>query len=87
MTTHKRAKQFPGLLDDAVLHFYVKNSGVQTLPDIVLFWKQRDPALQRVVMPFLWYPVTGAAIERSFSLAGVYDSNDVWHCFFMHRLG
>ena len=23
--------------------------------------------------PYLWYPVTGAAIERSFSLAGLID--------------
>ena len=57
-----------------LLHIFfcqVKNSGMESLSDVIQFWKQRDPHLQAAVLPYLWYPTTSAAIERSFSLTGV----------------
>ena len=37
------------------------------------FWQSTPPVLREAVAPYLWYPITGAAIERSFSLAGLVD--------------
>ena len=41
--------------------------------DVIKFWQSRPPVLREAVAPYLWYPVIGAAIERSFSLAGLVD--------------
>ena len=48
----------------------IKNHNVQQLSDLVDFWLQR-PKLADSVLPYLWWPVSSAAIERSFSLAGI----------------
>ena len=40
------------------------------MEDIPKFWAQR-PLLERRVLPYLWWPVSSACIERSYSLAGV----------------
>ena len=47
---------------------YIYNS-----KDVIKFWQSRPLVLREAVAPYLWYPVTGAAIERSFSLAGLVD--------------
>ena len=44
--------------------------------DVIKFWQSRPPVLRGVVAPYLLYPVTGAAIERPFSLAGLVDVNN-----------
>ena len=44
--------------------------------DVIKFWQSRPPVLREAVAPYLWYPVTGTAIERSFSLAGLVDVKD-----------
>lgn len=37
------------------------------------FWAQREPAISQAVMPYVYFPVSSAVIERSFSLAGLID--------------
>ena len=49
---------------------------MSTLAKVVQFWEGR-PALGNMVKPHLWFPISGAAIERSFSLAGAHTSNHV----------
>ena len=49
---------------------------VSNLMDVVAFWKTRSIVLSNAIEPYLWYPVTGAAIERSFSLAGLIDTKN-----------
>ena len=44
--------------------------------DVIKFWQSRPVVLREAVAPYLWYPVTCAAIERSFSLAGLVDVNN-----------
>ena len=46
---------------------------IHNAKDVIKFWQSRPPVLREAVAPYLWYPVTGAAIERSFSLAGLID--------------
>ena len=41
--------------------------------DVIKFWESKPPYLREAVAPYLWWPVTAAAIERSFSLAGLID--------------
>ena len=46
---------------------------IHNTKDVIKFWQPRPPVLREAVAPYLWYPVIGAAIERSFSLAGLVD--------------
>ena len=47
----------------------MKDHGVLSCEDLPAFWNRR-PKLARRILPYLWWPLTSAAIERSFSLAG-----------------
>ena len=44
--------------------------------DVIKLWQPRPPVLREAVDPNLWYLVTGAAIEWSFSLAVLVDVNN-----------
>ena len=46
---------------------------IHNAKDAFKFWQSRLAFLREAVAPYLWYPVTCAAIERSFSLAGLID--------------
>ena len=44
--------------------------------DIVAFWESQDPILADAIMHYLWFPITAAFFERTFSLAGLIDANN-----------
>ena len=44
---------------------------IHNTKDVIKIWQSRPPVLREAVAPYLWYPVTGAAIERSFGLVDV----------------
>ena len=49
----------------------VKDHGVDDGATLLQFWESRAAQLRDVVIPKLWFPVSSAVVERSFSLAGV----------------
>jgi hypothetical protein len=52
----------------------IEKANVQCCKDIDTFWSQRGGLLPAAVEPFLWFPLSSAAVERSFSLAGLIDA-------------
>ena len=44
--------------------------------DVMNSWQSRPPVLREAVATYLWCPIASAAIERSFSLAGLVDVNN-----------
>ena len=52
----------------------IEKINVQCRKDIDTFWSQRGGLLPPAVEPFLWFPLSSAAVERSFSLAGLIDA-------------
>ena len=52
----------------------IEKANVQCCKDINTFWSQRGGLLPAAVEPFLWFPLSSAAVERSFSLAGLIDA-------------
>ena len=58
----------------------VKDHDVHYTGDLPAFWARR-PKLAERILPYMWWPCTSAAIERSFSLAGTFNLHDIT---FMH---
>ena len=79
------------LKDDWLRYMATTHTTVTKLSHVADFWKSwcvlreghqnhpsacRSGPLGEAVLPWLWYPVTSAAVERSFSLAGLIDTKN-----------
>lgn len=54
----------------------IEKCNIQCTADIAQFWSTYDPVLAQAIAPYLWFPVSSASIERSFSLAGNIDTKN-----------
>jgi hypothetical protein len=54
----------------------IETHSVQNHADIHSFWQARGTLIYDTVCPYLFYPTTSAAVERSFSLAGLIDTKN-----------
>ena len=54
----------------------IETHTVQNHEDIHSFWKARGTLMYDTVSPYLLYPTTSAAVERSFSLVGLIDTKN-----------